>query len=85
MKYYCKKCGKCCRNLKKNEMYRFLDNGEGVCRYLDQETNLCTIYESRPIICNIDEYYKKFFKGKISKYKYYELNYKACEMLEREE
>ncbi len=47
----CDKCGICCKNLKLSDVYINLHNGDGICRYLDLETNLCTIYENRPILC----------------------------------
>jgi len=30
------------------------DRGDGACIYLGQD-NLCTIYETRPMLCNVEE------------------------------
>lgn len=77
----CKQCGACCRNLHKSEVYRDLDSGNGVCKYL--EGNLCSIYETRPLICRIDECYEKFFKDMMTKKRYYQLNNEICIQLNK--
>lgn len=79
--FKCSCCGECCRNLNKSNLYKDLDRGDGTCRYL--EGNLCTIYEKRPLICRIDESYEAFFKKQFSLEKYYELNYKVCNLLKK--
>ena len=45
--FNCNKCGLCCQNL--NEYYLDLDRGDGVCRYFNEKTRLCDIYEKRPM------------------------------------
>lgn len=79
--FYCDKCGACCRNLHKSEIYRALDSGNGVCKYLTG--NLCSIYETRPLICRIDECYEKFFKNMMTKKRYYQLNNEICIQLNK--
>ncbi len=81
--FICDGCGQCCRNLKNNNIYSELDNGFGICIYFNQETNLCLIYEDRPIICRIDETYDKYFSDIINKDEYYKLNYEACKILKK--
>lgn len=76
----CDKCGLCCRNLDKSEIYSDLHDGDGICRYLDLETNLCRIYENRPLKCNIIKSYELFFT-KYDLEKYIELNMLACKKL----
>ncbi len=78
-KFKCRKCGLCCRNLDRNDIYKNLHNGSGVCKYLDLKTNLCTIYVNRPILCNIDLSYKLYFSDKLSLEEYYNLNYEGCQ------
>lgn len=56
----------------------------GICRYLDQTTNLCTIYENRPWFCNIDAYYEQFIKGKMSREDFYTLNQIECRRLQKQ-
>ena len=60
-----------------------LDRGDGVCKYLDG--NLCSIYESRPDICNIEKGYELFFDGIMTKEEYYSLNMQACKILKEQE
>ena len=45
-------------------IYRELDRGDGVCRYL--KGNLCSIYEDRPLLCRVDESYEIYYKSLIS-------------------
>lgn len=55
MTFPCVKCGACCR-LVGESMLPALQPvpGTTICDKLDQATNLCTIYETRPAICRID-------------------------------
>ena len=77
--FKCNKCGICCRNLDKSDLYKQLDRGDGVCKYLNK--NLCSIYQERPLICRIDESYEAYFSEVYSKEEYYKLNYEACQKL----
>ena len=55
----CNNNGRCCRELTDGTYQFETINGEliimvvenGVCQYLDNETNECTIYDNRPLIC----------------------------------
>lgn len=80
--FQCDKCGQCCRNLQKSSIYEELHNGDGVCKFLNG--NLCSIYETRPLICRVDEGYDAFFKEQMSYREYLQLNYACCEILKRE-
>lgn len=79
--YPCEKCGSCCKNLSRSSLYKELDHGDGICIYFQQSTNHCTIYEERPILCNIDKMYELFYKNQFSKEEYYEINQSACKIL----
>lgn len=79
--FYCDKCGLCCRNVNNSEIYKDLDRGDGVCKYLNEITNLCKVYDERPLICNVDKMYDTYFSEKINRDEYYTLNYKACNEL----
>ena len=81
--FECDKCGCCCRNVDKNEIYASLDRGDGTCKYL--VGNLCSIYETRPIMCRVDEAYDRFFKNTWSREVYYQINKDACEKLKLQE
>ena len=80
--FFCEKCGECCKHLDRSDLYKELDRGDGVCKYLKQ--NICSIYNKRPIICRVDESYYSFFKEQISLEDYYKLNYDACNKLKKE-
>ena len=75
--FKCDKCGECCRNLHLSDLYKELDKGDGVCKYL--EGNLCSIYNERPLLCRVDESYQKLFKEKVSYDEYLKLNEYYCE------
>lgn len=79
--FKCTRCGLCCRNLKLNKLYEDLDRGDGVCRHLDEYSNLCSIYEKRPLKCNVDAFYREKLNGIISIDEYYEKNYIVCKSL----
>lgn len=74
-------CGKCCRLVYRSRQTQFLDRGDGVCRYLDENTNLCTIYEIRPIECRVQDYYKKYLSKYISWLEFIEINKNICKDL----
>lgn len=87
-KFDCSKCGLCCRSLGRNPMFRELgmDPGDGVCKFLDQETNLCTIYEDRPLICRVDDLYDELqLSKKMTKSEWHKMNSDICKKLQEEE
>lgn len=83
MMFECDKCGVCCRNLNRSPVYADLDRGDGTCRYL--AGNLCSIYEDRPLLCRVDESYDAFFRELVTREEFYELNYKYCRILKKEQ
>jgi Fe-S-cluster containining protein len=58
-----------------------LDRGDGVCELFDEATKLCTVYEERPLLCNVDKAYSEYFKNLISLEEYHTANYNACKLL----
>ncbi|WP_242950628.1 YkgJ family cysteine cluster protein [Clostridium grantii] len=62
-------------------MYRQLDRGDGCCKYINLDTNECSIYSKRPLLCRVDEAYKVIFSTELSLEEYYRLNYEACKLL----
>ena len=80
--FVCDACGQCCRNLHRSPIYRALHNGDGVCRFL--RGNMCSIYETRPLICRVDESYEAFFKEQMSYEAYIQLNNACCKLLKSE-
>ncbi len=60
-RFPCTSCELCCKNITGIVELIEFDAGNGVCKFLDLETNLCKIYESRPLICRVDEAHKKLY------------------------
>lgn len=58
-----------------------MDKGNGVCKFLNDETNFCSIYDQRPLLCNVNESYKVYFEKYMSLEQYHEENHKACKLL----
>lgn len=79
--FSCRKCGACCRNLSANELYNVLNRGDGVCVNFDEKTNLCRIYETRPIICRVEDGYR-LVRTFMTYDEYIDLNYRACDFLQ---
>lgn len=76
--FHCTCCGLCCRVV--GRISKELDRGDLVCKYLNEDTNLCDIYEERPIFCRIIE-------GKpegITMKDWLKLNYEGCNELQEE-
>lgn len=80
----CDRCGLCCRSLGKNFIRVELDRGDGVCKNFNEETRLCKIYKTRPIVCNVDAYYEKFLSDSMSREKFHELNREICNKLKED-
>lgn len=77
----CTACGKCCRKVNLSEQTNYLNRGDGVCRYFDEKTNLCTIYNDRPLVCRVEDYYKKYLSQQYSWDEFIEINIKICNEL----
>ncbi|TDQ32142.1 YkgJ family cysteine cluster protein [Aureibacillus halotolerans] len=75
----CTSCGACCLSI---DGIEFLEeyNQNGKCTNL--ENNQCSIYESRPLLCKIDESYDKIFSSYMSKEEFYRQNAVACNKLQ---
>ena len=54
----------------------------GVCKFLDEDKNLCRIYSTRPIFCNVDAYYEKYLSHSISRQEFYAKNKEACRQMQ---
>lgn len=67
--FECEKCGLCCKKIN--------------CMHLT-ENNLCAIYDTRPLVCNVDEGYKVFFAKVMSRKEYDIMNQKVCKTLQQE-
>ena len=75
--FVCDKCGICCRSISGILSLQEYDRGDGVCVHLNDDTNLCMIYDARPMICQVDECYDHFFSH-ISRDDFDDWNTQAC-------
>ena len=55
-----------------------LNRGDGVCKFFNVTTHLCSIYNDRPLLCNVDRSYDELFSTHMSRDEYYRLNYDSC-------
>lgn len=74
----------CCRRIFGIESLREYDRGDGVCKFLDLDSNKCKIYASRPDICRVDLMYERHFKSLYSKIRFYKMNAAACNAMQEE-
>lgn len=81
----CVKCGLCCQRVSFADETRFLDRGDGTCRYFDATTRGCTIYSERPEVCRVDLYYERHYARIYSWEDFVELNLAVCRQLISEE
>ena len=81
--FVCTKCGICCRNIDKIPELSSYHTGDGVCVYSSDE-NLCTIYDIRPDICNVDRMYQKVYKNIMPRELYDEYNMQGCKLLKKQ-
>ena len=81
--FSCDKCGFCCQSLAGVELLKDLDRGDGICRYFDAKTRLCTIYDVRPILCRVDECYELYFSASMTREEYEQINHASCNELKR--
>ncbi|UXZ05860.1 YkgJ family cysteine cluster protein [Moraxella nasicaprae] len=78
----CTACGQCCRRIHLSEMTAFLDRGDGICHHLDCQTNLCQIYNDRPLVCRVEDYYKTYLINQISWEEFVDINVQVCKNLQ---
>ncbi|WP_399553544.1 YkgJ family cysteine cluster protein [uncultured Veillonella sp.] len=79
--FSCDKCGLCCRNIDRIPELKTFHNGNGICKFLIN--NKCSIYDRRPLICNVDRIYEKFFRTSYTLEEFYKLNHQVCMMLKQ--
>lgn len=75
----CTQCGACCSNINHLD---FLNeyNQNGVC--INLQNNKCAIYDSRPLLCKINEAFDTIFSMYMSREEYYLANALACNELQ---
>lgn len=80
-RFPCNGCGKCCRLVDRSHETAWLDRGDGTCRHFDEVTLRCTIYETRPLVCRVQEYYSRHLAGSISWPQFVKINLDICAKL----
>ncbi|SEP84070.1 YkgJ family cysteine cluster protein [Basfia succiniciproducens] len=83
-KFPCNTCGQCCKNIRLSEQTAYLDRGDGICRHFDALTHLCTIYETRPLVCRVEDYYKQNLSHIYEWDEFIEINLAICEQLQED-
>ena len=90
MSFPCTGCGACCKriaNLKDlinttpELAFPYGWDESGRCEMLGED-NKCKVYESRPLICNVDRFIAVF---KVPKKKFYKQNIEACHGMMKED
>lgn len=77
----CNQCGACCKSIRLSKITNWLDRGDGVCKYFDENQNTCTIYDNRPEVCNVQKMYEKHYAKQFSWDDFVILNQTSCEVL----
>lgn len=84
----CSRCGACCRRAGKSGFMP--DRGDGACVHLTQD-NLCSIYETRPELCNMERMWEKRNRELdleargITKLGYFKVNSEVCNSMIKED
>jgi len=78
----CSKCGLCCKILKdiKVNNFPYIIDETGKCEKLTDD-NLCSVYDNRPFICNIEEVTERIG---INKSEFYKLNIEMCNKIKKD-
>lgn len=84
MIFPCTGCGLCCQRISGVEALRDYDLGNGTCKYFSQAENNCTIYDSRPLECRVDEMYDKVYSSQYSRIEFYKMNAQICNAMQEE-
>lgn len=74
----CDACGECCRHVNRSEQTVFLDRGDGTCRHFDELSRLCNIYDTRPLVCRVEDYYAKYLSQIVSWHDFVQINMTIC-------
>lgn len=77
MRFPCIACGLCCQALTE-ETLPSLYTGSNSCRYFDYDSRQCVIYENRPLICRVEESWKRTYRTVIDEKDFYLMNLECC-------
>ena len=59
----------------------YLNRGDGTCRHFDDNTKLCSIYQDRPLVCRVEEYYEKHLADLYKWNDFVKINLAICDKL----
>lgn len=99
MPFGCSKCGLCCQSvgiLVENAKqigaisplmvelgnFPYSYNESGRCEKLSLE-NECTVYETRPLMCNVEKFHEKYFQ-EYSQDEFFKMNERECNLLKNQ-
>lgn len=77
----CNGCGKCCEQIRNSPQTAYLDRGDGTCRHFDEQTRRCLIYQNRPLVCRVEDYYRTHLSHIYEWEEFVKLNLAICEQL----
>lgn len=81
MSFPCTGCGLCCQQLAEVSALGHLDRGDGTCVHFSTASG-CTVYETRPLACRIDEGFRVFASDQMTLDDFYHLNADVCNQLQ---
>lgn len=82
--FSCERCGLCCRKVGQVFFAKDMTMEDGTCKYLDKKSNLCGIYTTRPLFCNVDAFYDAYFISRMTREEFYYKNKMECKRLHEE-
>lgn len=81
--FNCDGCGYCCENLHLNKLMQDMHAGDGICYFFNKKNRQCKIYEHRPLVCRVDDYFRLKMAKNMSKADYYQANTNYCDMMKK--
>lgn len=79
MSFPCTACGLCCKNINGIKALEHF-NQNGICINLNTD-NTCKIYNTRPLVCRVDDMYKTCYSH-MNKTDFYNANIQICNTLQ---
>ena len=80
----CNTCGHCGRSVHLSAETNFLNRGDGICQFFDENTHLCKIYNNRPIVCRVEDYYDAYLTNFYTWDVFINMNIEICHKLQRD-
>lgn len=82
MRFECIACGACCRRAGLIPGFPEPTDETGRCVHLMPD-NRCSIYERRPLICNVDQVWDEHLAGTITRERWHRLIHAGCNEMMR--